>query len=140
MKKSFTLIELVFVIVILGILSAVAMPKFFGILGDSKIAKVQTVVATVRGSISTKYGKNVMAGDDTCPKLEKTPDDTTTVFENILTYPIKKNGAHIRWDGNGTDYNVTVDGGATYIKFKYDTSQGSGCKFSCVSHCDLIGE
>jgi general secretion pathway protein G len=141
MRKSFTMLELIFVIVVIGILAGVAIPRLFSGVSDAEIAKVKSDVATVRTAISTKYGKNVMAGDDTCPALEKTPDVTTTVFENILTYPIKKNGGAVKWDGNGTDYNVTID--RKVIIFHYYNSKDDNCKFECNNsngNCNIIGE
>jgi len=136
MKSSFTLIELIFVIVIIGILAGVAIPRMFSGVDDAKIARVKSDVATIRSAIATKYGKNVMAGDDSCPNLEKDPNDNK-LFEAILTYPIKKNG-NVKWDGNGSDYNVTIDN--KVIKFKYLNSPDDACKFECISNCDLIGE
>lgn len=41
MKKGFTLIELVMVMVILGILSAVAIPTFFNLQDEAKEASVK---------------------------------------------------------------------------------------------------
>jgi MSHA pilin protein MshA len=53
-KKSygFTLIELVIVIVILGILSAVAAPKFINLNSDARIAKLESLEGTMRSASS----------------------------------------------------------------------------------------
>ena len=136
MKPSFTLLELIFVIVVIGILAGVAIPRMFSGIDDAKIAKVKSDVATIRSAIATKYGKNVMAGDDSCPNLEIDLNDDK-LFEAILTYPIKKSGS-VKWDGNGTDYNVTIDN--KVIKFKYLNSSNDACKFECINNCDLIDE
>lgn len=139
MRKSFTMLELIFVIVVIGILAGVAIPRLFSGVSDAEIAKVKTDVATIRTAISTKYGKNVMEGNDVCPTLETSTTDNQ-LFEGILTYPIKQNSGTVKWDGNGTDYNVSLDGGKLVIKFHYDNNTADNCKFSCVSNCDKIGE
>ncbi|MFT7412651.1 MAG: prepilin-type N-terminal cleavage/methylation domain-containing protein [Paraglaciecola sp.] len=63
MKKSqqgFTLIELVIVMVILGILSAVAVPKFVDISADARDATAQGVAAAISTSYSINYGAKLV--------------------------------------------------------------------------------
>jgi len=63
MKKQagFTLIELVLVIVILGILSAVALPKFVNLGSDARTAAMKAVEGSMRSTNSIIYAKASVA-------------------------------------------------------------------------------
>lgn len=114
MKRSgFTMIELIFVIVILGILAAVAIPKLAATRDDAKIAtKVQegTAVVSEIGAYYTAQGTFRKLSDMTNVQLS----DSATA-QNALGGALDLNGSNIVYltDGNGVgcvSYSTTVAG------------------------------
>jgi len=66
-KKAFTMLELIFVIVVIGILSAIAIPKFAATRDDATITKAIATIGSVRSAIATERQKRILRGDFTNP-------------------------------------------------------------------------
>jgi len=90
MKSAFSMIELVFVIVILGIMAAVAVPKFSGIQDDALISNEKSTIGIVRQGIVALYGKRLIRkGDFKITLTDKTGlDFTSNVIFTSKYYPI----------------------------------------------------
>lgn len=61
-QRGFTLIELVMVIVILGVLSAFALPRFANLSSDAKVATLEHIKGAMRSTISIIRSKAYVQG------------------------------------------------------------------------------
>lgn len=69
---GFTLIELVIVIVILGILAAVAIPKYEDMQEQARSATIKGQVGSIRSAVAIQYSRNALNGSATFPVLNGT--------------------------------------------------------------------
>lgn len=134
-KKAFTMIEMVFVIVILGILSAVAIPKFAASRDDAQISKGRSDIASIRSGIVTERQSRLIKGDYAYIATGATTKkmDDGGLFGGVLMYPLKDSATNGNWttiasDANSTTYKFKIKGVDT--TFKYDRSKGT---FDCTT-------
>ena len=117
-RKAFTMLELTFVVVIIGILSAIAIPRFAATRDDATITKARTTVSSVRNAVATERQKRILRGDFTpITDLALTNGAGNPIFDffdknntiPVLEYPLRAcSGANSRgcWISN-TDNTYT---------------------------------
>lgn len=68
-RKGFTLIELIMVIVILGIISAIAIPKYVDLSTQAKNAAAKGAIGSIRAAIAIKYAESAVNGTPAFPAI-----------------------------------------------------------------------
>ena len=151
--NAFTMIELVFVIVVIGILSAIAIPKLAATRDDAVITKARSTISAVRAAIATERQKRVLRGAFSTPitlvdsgqaNSNSKPIfdyfDGSTSTARVLEYPLTTCASGVTegcWKRvNNTDYRYYMPDGSSYVDFNI-TNNRFDCK-TASSNCDLL--
>lgn len=140
-KKAFTMIELVFVIVVLGILAGIAIPRLAVSRGDAQVTTGRADVASIRSAIINERQQRLFRGN---PAFIATlnPPGSATIFgglpaQILLQYPLTPAVAQGSWAavGNGLNYsysfgNSNVLPGGGVANFTYVPATGV---FNCAA-------
>jgi len=142
MKKAFTLIELIFIIIIIGLLAAVSIPKFKNLTKHAKNASIKTVVNSIKDEVENIHakwlinedfvwdvdgdGKSDLNENGYPTKLDE-GKNTRELFKYIIKVPVKScnnssNGCFEEYDDKKYEYNYSA---TKALRFEYNSTYGT---------------
>ena len=148
-RKGFTLIELVIVIVILGILAAVAAPKFMNLQREAKISVIHGLEGAVKTSMQLVKAKWLVLDNQSVTTVSVDEFDNVSVYAlgnpnnsvyytTIYGYPyLSTDGLPKAVDYDTDKFDVTVNDNH-WVRFTYsgttghiDNNTDTGCGLYC---------
>ncbi len=153
-KKAFTMVELVFVIVVIGVLAAIAVPKFAATRDDAVITKAIATVASVRSAMATERQKRILRGKFTAITSLNSTDSTNSAFstfsddgdgntDNVLEYsiPLCETGAKGCWKVSGNAatpvYEYYLPHNSEHVDFNISNNRFT-CTAPTSDNCKLL--
>ncbi|CAN5838626.1 hypothetical protein BH11PLA1_BH11PLA1_18830 [soil metagenome] len=119
-RKGFTLIELIAVIVVLAILAGVAVPKYFDYSDRARLAATQGTLGNVRSAIQNFYANSTLSGTAAYPTLVQLQTVGTVLQDQLPTNPF--NNLSIITTATSGDWTARTVAGTAGWRYYLDNS------------------
>lgn len=123
LRRAFSLVEIMIVVVIMGILAAVAIPRFVGATDDARTAAAESTVGAVRASIASFRTAAVISGDDPFPSLAELTGvggEGTVIKSDLPSNPFTGVAGVQAVSRNQAERRAVTNAGAAGWNYYYD--------------------
>lgn len=108
-KSGFTLLEIIIVIIIIGVLASLALPKLFATVEYSRSAEALNNIVALRGAVDRCFTQTGDYQECTDPATDYDIANPNAVTGRLFDYTVTANGAtggyDIEAERNGTQYS-----------------------------------
>jgi general secretion pathway protein G len=126
------MIELVFVIVVLGILASVVIPKMSAYVDDANLAKGKSTISAIRAAIQNERQRKLIKGiyaypahlDDAATETEHAELFNGDANTSILQYPVYAKQSSGGWWKTGADTYKYYITNSKSVTFTYNSTTG----------------